>query len=341
MSARRGALIGFGNVAEHGHLPGWLGRSDVKLIAMADPEPSRRKLAAQLLPGIETYASSAELLRRQRPDFVDIAAPPATHAALAREAAERGAHVLCEKPLALSVDDYLGVVRAARKSNVVLYTVHNWKQSEQFVRAQSLLAEGAVGRLRRIRLESIRSGQSVTVGQRWRTQAATAGGGILIDHGWHAFYLLTSLAGERPQRVSAVTERRRYVDADVEDTASCAIEFPTAKGEILLTWAGSERRNTWRLEGERGWLEVDGDRLTCCCGSETRAFSFSQSLSAGSHHPDWFAGVIDGFLREIDEPKARGQNLCEAEVCLLLTVFAYSSAARGGESLAIPQRLPC
>jgi predicted dehydrogenase len=74
-SARRGAIIGFGNVAEKGHLPGWLDATDFEIVAVADPAPQRRAQAAKLIPGARTYAEYDELLARESPDFVDIASP--------------------------------------------------------------------------------------------------------------------------------------------------------------------------------------------------------------------------------------------------------------------------
>jgi len=94
--SRHGAIIGFGNVAANGHLPGWRERSDFDIVAVAEPDPQRRALAIELIPGVRTYADSAALLRQERLDFVDIASPPALHAPAIVAAAHAGLHVLCE-----------------------------------------------------------------------------------------------------------------------------------------------------------------------------------------------------------------------------------------------------
>ncbi len=339
MTVRRVALMGFGNVAEHGHLPAWRRRDDVQIVAVADVDPVRRALAARLLPVARVYPDASALLQREQPDIVDIATPPALHVPFVVEAAAAGCHILCEKPLATAVADYRRAARAVAASGVTLFTVHNWKHSAQFARVSALLAEGAVGRVRHIRLETIRNGWSVAVGGAWRSRAALAGGGILVDHGWHAFYLLTSLAGERPRRISATLERRRYTKTDVEDTARCTVEFPSMTGEIRLTWAGAERRTRWRVSGERGSLELDQGRLELRRGPEILRFVFRDSLSASSHHPEWFGAVIDAFVREIEDQAIRGENLAEAESCLMLLSLAYASGARGGRALRVPRAL--
>ncbi|OFV88526.1 MAG: hypothetical protein A3J75_04260 [Acidobacteria bacterium RBG_16_68_9] len=339
MTIRRGALLGFGNVAAQGHVPAWGDRRDFQIVAVADPDPQRRALAARLLPAAHLYADAATLLEQERLDFVDIATPPALHASQVAAAAATGCHILCEKPLATSWSDHERAAAAVRASGATLFTVHNWKHAAQFRHVATLLADGALGRLRRIRFDVIRNGQAVSVGSAWRTQASLAGGGILVDHGWHAFYLLLALAGERPQQISASIERRRDTAGDVEDTASCTVEFPSLVGELWLTWAGSERRTRWQLVGERGSVEVEEDRLELRRGGVTEHIVFPQSLSAGSHHPDWFGGVIDGFKREVTLPSVRGENLAEAELCLLLTTLAYESA-RQGRPVTLPAEPP-
>ena len=102
-ASRQGAVIGFGNVAAHGHLPQWRARTDFRIVAVADSDPQRRALAQELIPGVRTYGETTTLLRRERLDFVDIATPPAFHAPAILAAAEAGVHVLCEKPMCTSL----------------------------------------------------------------------------------------------------------------------------------------------------------------------------------------------------------------------------------------------
>jgi predicted dehydrogenase len=150
---------------------------------------------------------------------------------------------------------------------------------------------------------------------------------------------LLGLANEAPQRIQATLERRRYTAADVEDTATCAIEFPSLRGEIFLTWAGEDRQTRWQVRGTEGTLTLVDDRGELVRGDVRRDLTFTGSLSAGSHHPEWFGAVIEEFVGEIEHPAQRGRNLAEAERCLLLTALAYMSGAQGGESLVIPERV--
>lgn len=348
---RRGAIIGFGNVAEHGHVPGWLAAEGFAIVAVADPAAERRAAAAAALPGVALYEDYNRLLAQERLDFVDIASPPAFHAAAVSAAAERGLHVLCEKPLTTTRADYLPVRRAVTIAGTVLQPVHNWRCSEAFAVARSVLRDGQLGPLQRIRFETHRNGWAAG-GDDWRAKPAIAGGGILVDHGWHTFYLLlglaaggqvdsqTAMARSTPRYVAARTERRRYVDASVEDTAVCEIGFDDLVGEIELTWAATERRTRWQLRGERGSLTIEDDQVRLVVeGAPTIVRTMSMSLSRGSHHPEWFPGVIAGLDAEIRGVQ-RGAGQREAEWCLALLSHAYDSAATGGRRIELedPER---
>lgn len=340
MRRRRVALLGFGNVAVHGHLPTWQARRDVEIVAVADPQAERRDLAARYFPSAGTYADAEALLARERVDFVVIAAPPAFHAPLAAMAAAAGCQVLCEKPVATSLAEYRPAARQSHERGLTLYTVHNWKHSCQFRQAMALLTEGAIGHLRTARFFVARRGAAVTVDRDWREDSRLAGGGILVDHGWHAFYLMLNLFGTSPTVVRARACRQREPRGAAEDTAVCRVEFPGGSAELWLTWAASERYTAWHLEGDEGRLSLVDDWMLLRRGSTVERFRLPSSLSAGSHHPDWFAAVVDDFLREVDETGSRGANLAEAEACLVLTTLAYASAAAEAAPQPVPAGFP-
>src|ERR671937_570203 len=101
----KGAIVGLGNAAMHGHLPSWLSRDDVEIVAVADISPARRAAWAARSPNARWYDSAEALLADVEVDFVDICTPPSSHAALTRAALKRGRHVLCEKPLVGSLEE--------------------------------------------------------------------------------------------------------------------------------------------------------------------------------------------------------------------------------------------
>src|SRR6267143_4240521 len=91
----RGAIIGLGNVAIEGHLPGWTRRDDVEIVALSDTEGARRQPAEARLPEARWYDSPEDLLVHEPLDFVDICTPPASHVADASDEGRRGQQ--CER----------------------------------------------------------------------------------------------------------------------------------------------------------------------------------------------------------------------------------------------------
>jgi predicted dehydrogenase len=341
--ALRGAVVGFGNVAIHGHVPTWKTDRHFSILAVCDPDDGQLAVAAELLPEARRYHGIDELLATERLDFVDIATPPATHAELVLKAAGQHVNVLCEKPLALNIEDCNRIRSAASAGHVIVFTNHNWKYAPIFRTAKRVLRRGEIGRITHLELQTLRTRPPAgTEGTgAWRLDPAQAGGGILVDHGWHAFYLALSLLEAEPTAVTARTARRKFLASGVEDTANCTIEFDGTGAEIFLTWAADERRNSARFVGTEGTIEI-ADR-TLVVGVAERApveTAFAQPLSAGSYHPDWFAAMLDDFREELYEPKLRGTNFREAETCCRLLDLAYRSSAAGGVRLPFHEPLP-
>src|SRR5579863_82506 len=138
----RGAISGFGEVAAQAHLAGWLSRPDVAIVAVHEPTASRRHAAINLVKNVRVYDDLELMLAGEALDFVDIASPPAFHAATARMALEAGAHVLVEKPLCLERGELAQLSGLAARQSRVLMCVHNWKHSPVYRRAHELIDSG-------------------------------------------------------------------------------------------------------------------------------------------------------------------------------------------------------
>ena len=331
----RGAFIGFGNVAANGHLPGWLARADVEIVAASDATSSRREVFLAACPGGRWFENAGALLACGGLDFVDICTPPGSHAALISCALRAGLHVLCEKPLVTSAQDALAL--AAGRGDRVLHTVHNWLEAPICRRISTLIAEGAVGPVHRIEWQTLRTRPAVTVAvegaENWRVDPAMAGGGILFDHGWHALYCVLRWSGSPPAGVAATLETRRFHEWPLEDTATVDLYFARGGGRIFLTWTGDERANRIEIEGENGRIHVEGADVIVKNESGERRWSSPPALSEGSHHPDWFDGVAADFLAAV--AKGSKGNFDEALLCAKLIELAQQSSAAGGARLAL------
>ncbi|HEV2804090.1 MAG TPA: Gfo/Idh/MocA family oxidoreductase [Chthoniobacterales bacterium] len=316
----RGAIIGFGAVAANGHWPAYAKSSEAKIVAVVDRTETRRQAARESIPGVATFARIDEL--PEGVDFVDICTPPALHGEPIRAALARGWNVLCEKPLLLDSGELQGVRALAQESDRLVVPVHNWKYAPIVRAATNALRAGAVGELREVQIETLRIEDCAAVDPahpNWRRDPAISGGGILMDHGWHAIYLARHWFGEDPIEIEAELHRAAN---GIEDEATLTLEFPRGRATIFLTWRAERRGNTMRLRGDRGEIAIDDDTLRIG-DEETR---FESALSAGSHHADWFAAMLPDVLASFRSPKNAQAAFDEAALCLSAIRRAYEIA---------------
>jgi predicted dehydrogenase len=311
------------------HLPALAGRPEMDLVAVADLMAARRDLARVLLPRARVYEDLATLLNREVAlDFVDICTPPGNHAALAVAALKRGCHVLCEKPLSLSPREFQEIKKALSQSPpAVLVTVDNWKYAPMLARTTEMIRARAIGTVQQVDWQVYRTDASGGGLSLWRQDPAHSRGGILVDHGWHAFYLVLSWVGVP----GAIKARLVRGPESLEVEAEVELQFPEAAARLFFTWQAPERANRGRVLGTAGQLILKDDVLMRIAGDVVmESHPFPEKLSGGSHHPQWMAGVLQEFLQEIQAPGRRGANFHEAETCSRLIRLAYQSHESGG-----------
>ena len=334
----RGAISGFGEVAAKAHLAGWRTSENVTLGVIHDPIAERRHEAIRLIKNVRVYDDLELMLDGEAPDFVDIASPPALHGAAARTALNAGAHVLVEKPLTLSLAEFDEVAAVARAKRRVLMCVHNWKFAPAYALARALLDDGRIGSVRSVSLDRLRvepAGKG-GAGAVWRTTGAS-GGGILIDHGWHVFYLMQWLmGGELPRAVAATL----FTNPEgVEETAEIHVTFGAGlSAHANLSWRGGQRRTHATIVGTHGSLEIGTERLLLTGGHRPPQEFLVQDIPDDSYHSAWFSGVAAAFESAISEGPdstiARA-NLVEARTALALIVTARVSAKNRGSQTDI------
>jgi len=318
----RGAIIGFGAVAANGHWPAYAQSGDAKIVAVVDRTEERREAARKLIPEATAFATIDELAAGAPIDFVDICTPPALHGEPIRAALKSGWNVLCEKPLLLDPGELENVRSLARESGRAVVPVHNWKYAPIVCQATDALRSGAIGDLRELQIETLRIEDCAAIDPahpNWRRDPAISGGGILMDHGWHAIYLARHWFGADPIDVDAELHRAAN---GIEDEATLTLKFPKGRATIFLTWRAERRGNTMRLQGDAGEIAIDDDTLKI--GEQT--IRFERALSAGSHHSDWFAAMLPDVLANFRSPETAQTAFDEAALCLSVIRRAYEIA---------------
>jgi predicted dehydrogenase len=336
----RGAISGFGEVAARAHLPGWLTREGVAIGVVHDPISERRHEAIRLIKNVRVYDDLELMLDGEAPDFVDVASPPGMHHEAARAALSAGAHVIVEKPLALSMVEFDELAVLAKEKGRVLMCVHNWKYAPAYAAASRAIRERKLGEIRFVSIDRLRTEPAGAGGSggKWRASAAS-GGGILIDHGWHVFYLMNwLLGGEKPVSISARLQSPDGVDVD--DVADVRIRFGGgAFCRAHLSWRAPVRRTSALVYGDRASLEIEGERVTLTDRSGTVEDLSVADIADDSYHAAWFGAVAAEFEQAVaegtDSPIAL-RNLAEARVSLALIDAARQSATRDGVEISLP-----
>jgi predicted dehydrogenase len=216
-------------------------------VSGADPSPAARDRLRQDL--VECYASWEQLLENGQLDGLVIATPPRTHRQIATAALEAGLGVLCEKPLALTVDDCQAIESAAVQSGRPLFVGFCHRFQPQVSALRELLHAGALGELRLVSVSFVH-GLSLE-GRAWIAERNEAGGGVLFDSGSHALDLFRYLAGD----VDAV--RGLSVGAAVEDMCVVSLRADHVLGTVTLAWNTPPWRGTVEVIGSRAQARVD------------------------------------------------------------------------------------
>ena len=171
-------MIGAGIIGAS-HLAAVAGHPDTRLAAVADIAPGRAQQAAAPY-GAHAYESYEEMLEREKLELVIINLPHGLHEACVLACAEKGTHILLEKPMSISYASCLRMNEACEKNGVLLQVGHVQRYIPQNRAARALIESGKLGALAMI--SDLRTNNYFQPGRpRWFLEKAMAGGGISIN----------------------------------------------------------------------------------------------------------------------------------------------------------------
>jgi predicted dehydrogenase len=275
---------------------------DVGVLALASRDAARAEEAARELGVTRAYGAYESLLADPDVQGVYIALPNHLHAAWTISAARAGKHVLCEKPLALTLAEAEAMFGAAREHGVWLMEAFMHRFHPQTLAVQRLLAEGALGRVRLVRVDfgMLQSRDRET---RWRPEM---GGGSLYDLGCYALNFARMAIGEAPARVSATAH---WSVGGVDELLAATLEYPGgAVAQIAVDYVTSFHQ-TAQVFGSDGVLSLE------------RAFTM---LPDQPSFIDLWRGAHFAPLERIEVPPANHYRL-EAEGLAALTRAGHAA----------------
>jgi predicted dehydrogenase len=240
-------LVGAGFIARWGHLnPGWKAVPEAEVAAVCDVNGApATKLAEEFNIG-RVFTDYGELLELDEIDVVDICTPNKSHTPLVIAALEAGKHVLCEKPLAVSVAEVLAIRQALGKTDRLLMTAQHFRFSEAAVAIKAWIDTGALGHVYHARVNATR--RNTLPPSSCFIDPNLSGGGPCMDLGVHALDTALWLMNfPTPNRVTGRTHTNFAKDFDmpggwgewdrtlfgVEDFASGYIHFSNGSTMVL------------------------------------------------------------------------------------------------------------
>ncbi|MBI3981462.1 MAG: Gfo/Idh/MocA family oxidoreductase [Gemmatimonadetes bacterium] len=262
MSTVRVGLVGTGAIAQVAHLPVLSRMKDVELVGVCDSDFAKARTIAARFQVADVYEDIEDLLRDGRPDAVAICTPNHLHEVHVETALSAGAHVLCERPLALSVEGVQRVIAIRQRTGraVMVGMNHRFRGDVQAVRG--FVRNGGIGTLRTVRCGWYTFRPTGQISG-WRQQRVRAGGGAMLDLGLSVIDLALWLAGcPTPRRVSAVLHRAG--DAELEDAGAAMIVCEGGISifvDVARDFVGDAERLWLDLLGKTGSASINPLRL--------------------------------------------------------------------------------
>jgi predicted dehydrogenase len=247
------AIVGYGPLGGMGYHHG-LGvtRTDgIELVAVVDPNLDRRKAAETDFPGVRTYASIGELVGDDDVEIAFVATPPAHHAALTLDLLRAGQHVVCEKPLCLTVAEADRIIHTARANDRVLTVHQNRRWDPDFVAVKRAVSAGLLGEI--FNVETFVGGYTHPC-RTWHSDTEVSGGAG-YDWGSHHVDWVLQLLGGAPRLVQAHGHKRVWHDVTNLDQIRIRMTWPDGReAEFLQSDIAAVRRPKFYVQGTAGTL---------------------------------------------------------------------------------------
>ena len=248
------AVVGVAGLGKS-HIKGVLNNADkAELACICDNDVSVGKPVAEQY-GVPFYPDFYEMLKVGGFDCVILVTPDCIHREHAVAAMEAGYHVLCEKPLAQTMDDCQAMVDTARRTGMKFMTGQVCRKAPGFMKAKELVDKGEIGELFFVESEYAHDYQFMTKAWRWDPVNLRYS---IIGGGCHAIDLLRWIAGN-PTKVSALANRKVLSDWPVDDATIAIMQFPNNVIGKIFCGIGVKRDYTMRtcLYGTKGTIICD------------------------------------------------------------------------------------
>mgnify|MGYP000306634631 CR=1 FL=1 len=329
-------VIGCGAIAQRRHLPEYRERKDVEIIAVCDFHLSRAKEVSEMFGVKNAYDRHEQLLADKEIEAVSICTPNHLHAALSIEAMKAGKHVLCEKPMAVTLEQAEAMVRSAEENGVFLMVGHNQRLMPVHQKAKQILQEGSLGKVLSFQTVFGHSGPenwSVDGEKSWFFQKEAAIIGAMGDLGVHKVDLIRWLLADEIIEVSAVYGSL-HKTMTIDDHAILILKTQNgALGTVTASWTYYPNEvNHILFYCEKGTMKIGTDPEFGVIVEHIdgrRDQYHLDKIQTNGMDSQLNSGVIDHFIQGIVSKKGPEINGEEGLKALKVIVAAIKSADTG------------
>jgi len=248
------AVVGLGHIAQVAMLPAFAHATrNSRLVALVSDDRAKRRLLSQRYRVETTYAYEDYEACLQQVDAVYIALPNALHAEYTVRAANAGVHVLCEKPMAVTVDECQRMIEACRKHRVKLMIAYRLHFEEINLNAVDLVRRGRIGRPK-----FFNSSFALTVRPNDIRTKTSLGGGTLYDIGVYCINAARYLFRAEPKEVMAMSVNSGTKKLDeIDESTGALLRFEGERVAAFVTSFNATDVASYRIVGTKGQLHVD------------------------------------------------------------------------------------
>ena len=215
-------ILGAGGIADRRTLPGMMDCKFAEVTAVMEVDPDNAERLREKYGAKYAYTSAEELIANPEVEAVYIASPINFHKSQVFAAAKAGKHILCEKPIALTVSECEEIEDFCKNYDVLTATGFMMRFHGYHQEIKRLLREGAIGNLVTARAQF--TCWYPEIEGAWRQKKALSGGGSFMDLGVHCVDILEYLSGQKTEKVAAFCDTKTF-SYDVEDTATVMLKM--------------------------------------------------------------------------------------------------------------------
>lgn len=341
----RVGIIGCGKIAQVRHIPEYAANPNVRLSGYYDLNFERASDLAKKYGG-KAYSSVSDLLANPEIDAVSVCTANTSHAEITIAALKAGKHVLCEKPMATTLEDCEAMVKTAKETGKFLMLGQNQRLAKAHVKARELVKEGLIGEIVTFRSTFGHGGPetwSIDPGKNtWFFDKNKAAMGAMADLGIHKTDLIHFITGQTVVETTAKLTTLDKRDASgnligVDDNAFCIYRLSGgAMGTMTASWThyGAEDNSTV-IYGTKGIMRIYYDpdySITVTTREGDRILYQTDKIQTNDNQTK--SGIIDAFVESLAEN--REPEISGAEVLKTMRViFASIESSHTGCTVAI------